>query len=76
MPELSAPNSTITSHTDIVNDKLKEQNAKVDQERFMVELFALLQRKNDLLLQQQSEQLQVSLKVLLRTVAIKIFLRH
>ncbi|WP_115703503.1 Dot/Icm T4SS effector AnkD/LegA15 [Legionella sainthelensi] len=62
MPELSAPNSTITSHTDIVNDKLKEQNAKVDQERFMVELFALLQRKNDLLLQQQSEQLHASLQ--------------
>lgn len=64
MPELSAPNSTITSHADIINDKIKEQNAKADQERFMSELFAFLQRKNDLILQQQFEQSQASLKTM------------
>ncbi|KTD14648.1 substrate of the Dot/Icm secretion system [Legionella gratiana] len=63
MPELSAPSSTITSHSDVVNDKLKDkQNTKADEERFMLELFVVLQKKNDLLLNQQFDQLQVPLK--------------
>ncbi|KTD66547.1 substrate of the Dot/Icm secretion system [Legionella santicrucis] len=63
MPELTAPNSTIVSHSDVVNDKLKDQqNTKADSERFMLELFAFLQKNSNLVLNQQFDQLQAPLQ--------------
>ncbi|WP_454782751.1 Dot/Icm T4SS effector AnkD/LegA15 [Legionella sp. WA2022007384] len=46
MVELSAPNSTITSHPDLNQDKLNAlQKAKMDEERFLQELFVFLQNR-------------------------------
>lgn len=65
MPELSAPNSTIVKHSDLVNDTLKDkQHAKADRERFMLEVFAFLQQKNDVLLNQHADQLNAPLNAI------------
>lgn len=45
MPELSAPQSTIKSQSEAAEDKLKGlQKAKMDEERFIQELFAFFQK--------------------------------
>lgn len=57
MPELSAPQSTITSHSDVAQDKLKVlQKAKMDEERFIQELFLFLQNMRGSILTQQVDQ--------------------
>ena len=62
MPELSAPKSSNLNQSDVANDKLKNlQKAKADEERFIQELFLFLQKKHDLILEQQFFLLQNSL---------------
>lgn len=47
MPELSAPQSTIKSQSEAAEDKLKGlQKAKMDEERFIQELFAFFKKCN------------------------------
>lgn len=54
MPELSAPKSTITNQSEVVEDKLKVlQKAKMDEERFIQELFLFLQNMRDSILKSQ-----------------------
>ncbi|QMT58962.1 Dot/Icm T4SS effector AnkD/LegA15 [Legionella sp. PC997] len=57
MVELSAPQSTITSHSDLAQDKLNVlQKAKMDEERFMQELFLFLQNRRGTILETQFDQ--------------------
>ncbi|QLZ67547.1 hypothetical protein FOLKNPGA_00319 [Legionella sp. PC1000] len=55
MPELSAPKSTIISQSEMAEDKLKEasQKAKMNEERFIQELFLFLQKMLDPKLKQE-----------------------
>ncbi|KTD44194.1 Dot/Icm T4SS effector AnkD/LegA15 [Legionella parisiensis] len=54
MPELSAPKSTITNQSQEAEDKLKAlQKAKMDEERFIQELFLYLQNMRDSILKSQ-----------------------
>ncbi|KTD71374.1 Dot/Icm T4SS effector AnkD/LegA15 [Legionella tucsonensis] len=67
MPDLFAPKSTETA---VAEDKLKDlQKAKMDEERFIQNLFLFLQNMRDSILRSQLEQTSLDLKTPLTALA-------